>query len=57
MTEVTGKWDEQFTLYFNQCIADDIQNGMAPGIRREIGLKDDFFKRRRMSQFPIQAEG
>ena len=43
MAEVTGKWDEQFTLYFNQCIADDIQNGMAPGIRREIGLKDDFF--------------
>ena len=33
MAEVTGKWDEQFTFYFNQCIADDIQNGMAPGIR------------------------
>ena len=41
MAEVTGKWDEQFTLNLNQCIADDIQNGMAPGIRRGIGLKDD----------------
>ena len=30
-------------MYFNQCIADDIQNGMAAGIGREIELKGDFF--------------
>ena len=43
LAEVSRKWDQRFTLYFVQCIADDIQGGMAPGIRREIGLKDDLF--------------
>lgn len=43
MAQVSGKWNEKFTSYFKQYIADDIQGGMAPGIRREIGLKDDFF--------------
>ena len=33
------------TVHFvlQSCIVDDIQNGIAPGIRREIGLKDNFF--------------
>ena len=43
LADVSRKWDQRFTLYFIQCIADDIQRGMAPGIRRELGLKDDFF--------------
>lgn len=43
LSDASGKWNDQFTSYFNQCIADDIQTGMAPGIRREIGLKSDFF--------------
>ena len=42
LAEVSRKWNQRFTLYFIQCIADDIQRGMAPGIRRELGLKDDF---------------
>ena len=59
LADVSRKWDQRFTLYFIQCIADDIQRGMAPGIRRELGLKDDFFlqQRCRMPQFPVQAEG
>lgn len=43
LADVSRKWDQRFTLYFIQCIADDIQRGMAPGIRGELGLKDDFF--------------
>ena len=43
MAEVSKTWNEQFASYFEEYIADDIQRGMAPEIRREIGLKDDFF--------------
>lgn len=32
MAQVSGKWNEKFTSYFKQYIADDIQGGMAPGI-------------------------
>ena len=43
LADVSRKWDQRFTLYFIQCIADDIPRGMAPGIRRELTLKDAFF--------------
>lgn len=36
-------WNPEFWDYFGTYVADDMKVGMAPEIRRIIGLKDDFY--------------
>ena len=36
-------WNPEFWDYFVAYVADDMKEGMAPEIRRIIGLKDDFY--------------
>ena len=36
-------WNPEFWDYFVTYVADDMKEGMAPEIRRIIGLKDDFY--------------
>lgn len=36
-------WNPQFWDYFVTCGSDYLKEGMAPGIRRTIGLNDDFY--------------
>ena len=36
-------WNPEFWHYFVTYVADDMKEGMAPEIRRIIGLKDDFY--------------
>ena len=36
-------WNPEFWDYFITYVADDMKEGMAPEIRRNIGLKDDFY--------------
>lgn len=36
-------WNPEFGDYFVTYVADDMKEGMAPEIRRIIGLKDDFY--------------
>lgn len=36
-------WNPEFWDYFVTYVADDMKEGMVPEIRRNIGLKDDFY--------------
>ena len=36
-------WNPEFWDYFVTYVADDMKEGMAPEITRNIGLKDDFY--------------